>query len=114
MAADLKIKAGLKEYLQLMASLEPMTLEDQAEALAASQSGDRAAFRSLVEAQLPNVIRLVSGRRGEALSFQELIGLGNCAVLEAVKRYRGPIGGLETAVVAAVHDSLDNAFKLNA
>lgn len=114
MSSKLKVKAGLKEYLLLMASLEAPGPDEQAALLMASRQGDEGAFRSLVEGYLPKVVRLVSSRRGEALSFQELIGLGNAAVLETVKQYRGSAVGLEAAVAAAVHDALDHALKLNA
>ena len=86
MATKLKSKQGLKDYLLLLSSVEIIDEARQAELLMRSEAGDPVAVRELVEAYLPKVLAWVSPRRGEALSFQELIALGNCALIETVKR----------------------------
>jgi DNA-directed RNA polymerase sigma subunit (sigma70/sigma32) len=112
MAAKLKSKQGLKDYLILLASLAPLGAEREAELLGLSRAGDAAALRELVEGYLPRVLHWVAPRRGEALSFQELIAIGNCALIDAAKAQTG--GPFEEKACLAVHAALDTALKLGA
>jgi len=113
MAAKLKSQ-GLKEYLLLLASLEEPDPAAQEALLARSAKGDPEAVRAMVEAYLPKVLHWVSPRRGEAMSFQELIAIGNCALIEAVKSYQGPPADFESRACLAVHAALDTALKIGA
>ena len=103
---------ALKDYLLLMASLEPLGLEEQADLLVKLRKGDAEALRVLVEGYLPKVLLLVAPRRGEGFSFQELIAIGNSAVIECLRDFKGAAAGLEDKVCQTVHDALDTAFKL--
>jgi len=115
MASTLKKhQDGLKEYLGLMARVDRLSAHRKAGLLEASRSGDAGAYRELVEGYLPQVLGWVAPRRGEALSFQELIAIGNAALIESLKAYQGPAHGLDEAAQGAVHEALDAAFKLNA
>ena len=114
MATKLKSKQGLKDYLLLLASLESLDEIRQAELLIQAEAGDPVAIREMVEAYLPKVLAWVSPRRGEALSFQELIALGNCALIETVKSYSGKSSQFESKACIAVHAALDTAFKIGA
>jgi DNA-directed RNA polymerase sigma subunit (sigma70/sigma32) len=110
---NLKTRPGLKEYLQLMAMLQPLEDFELEALLEAKKQGDPKALRELTEAFLPSVLRLVSPRRGEGRSFQELISLGNCAVIECLRSYRGSYAALDARICQAVHDALDAALKMN-
>lgn len=114
MATKLKSKQGLKDYLVLLSQLRPVGPEAQAALLKRCAKGDAEAVREMTEAWLPKVLAWVSPRRGEALSFQELIALGNCALIETVKSYRGKCEDFESAACQAVHQALDTAFKIGA
>ena len=108
-----KIKQGLKEYLLLMATLPQASASEREALLEAKKQGDPQALRELSESFLPDVVRLVSPRRGEGRSFQELISLGNCAVIECLRSYRGSAAALDARICQAVHDALDAALKMN-
>jgi len=114
MAAKLKSRQGLKDYLLLLSRVEPLSPERQERLLNGAAMQDPAAVRELVEACLPRVLSWVSPRRGEALSFQELIAIGNCALIEAVKSYHGKSADFEARACLAVHAALDTAFKIGA
>ncbi len=109
-----KNQDGLKDYLALMAGVDRLSFHRKAGLLEASRCGDAGAYRELTEAYLPLVVSWVASRRGEALSFQELIGIGNAALMENLRNYQGPVQGLDEAAQGAVHEALDAAFKLNA
>src|SRR5580698_5935378 len=89
MAAKLKSGQGLKDYLLLLSKVEALDSQEESRLLELSRQGDRDAIRQIVEAYLPKVIAWVSVRRGEGPNFQELISVGNCALIESVKAYRG-------------------------
>ena len=112
MAVKLKSRQGLKDYLVLLSTLEPLGKAREAELLALSSQGDSAALRELVEGYLPRVLHWVAPRRGEALSFQELIAIGNCALIETAKARKN--GNFEARACQAVHSALDTAFKIGA
>lgn len=114
MAAKLKSRQGLKDYLLLLSTVEGLDEARQAELLQGATFGDAASIRELVEAYLPRVLAWVSPRRGEALSFQELIAIGNCALIETVKSYKGDSRKFEGKACQAVHEALDTAFKIGA
>lgn len=104
----------LKDYLQLMAAMPaPESVEVEA-LLQGVRAGESAALRKLAEVWLPQVVAWVAPRRGEAASFQELIAIGNCALIETLKGYSGSVGRLEETLFEAVHDALDHALKLGA
>ena len=113
MAAVLKSKQGLKDYLTLLASLGQPDPQRQEMLLQRCSAGDSAAIREMVECHLPKVLQWVAPRRGEALSFQELIAIGNCALIEAVKAYRGPAAGFEAMACQHVLEALDTALKMS-
>jgi hypothetical protein len=114
MAAKLKNAQGLKDYLLLLSTLVELGAEEAGELLLKSRMGDAAARRLLVEGMLPKVLRWVAPRRGEALSFQELLAIGNCALIETVKSHKGDPSRLDEAACLAVHAALDNALKMGA
>lgn len=105
---------ALKDYLLLMASLEALGVDEQASLLLRLRKGDDRAARELVEGFLPKVVLWVAPRRGEGYSFQELIALGNSAVIECLQEYKGDAASLEAKVCQTVHDALDTALKLQA
>jgi DNA-directed RNA polymerase sigma subunit (sigma70/sigma32) len=113
MAAALKSKQGLKDYLLLLSSLGSLDARSQEALLQRCCAGDASAVRAVVEAYLPKVLQWVSPRRGEALSFQELIAIGNCALIETVKAYRGSSASFEAKACKNVHDALDTALKMS-
>jgi DNA-directed RNA polymerase sigma subunit (sigma70/sigma32) len=117
MPSKLKTKEGLKDYLLLMNTLQAqqdMDAQELGRLLQDWKQGDEGAFRSLVEAFLPRVIAWVSPRRGEGPSFQDLIAMGNAAMMAGLKKAQaGDAGKLETKLCQAVHDALDSALKLN-
>jgi DNA-directed RNA polymerase sigma subunit (sigma70/sigma32) len=112
--AATKMKRGLKDYLLLLSTFPEPDAASLAERLRLSRQGDAGARRLLVESLLPKVLSWVSARRGEGLDFQELIALGNCAMIEFVKSYRGPVESLEDEACAAVLSALDTALKMGA
>jgi len=112
--AAIKTKQGLKDYLLLLAKIQELDPAREAGLLAKCAEASAEAQRELVEAYLPKVLRWVAPRRGEALSFQELLAIGNCALIETVKGYRGDPARFEAAVCDAVHGSLDTALKMGA
>ena len=114
MATKLKSKQGLKDYLLLLSTVGTLDEAGQAELLALAALGDTNAIREMVEAYLPKVLAWVSPRRGEAFSFQELIAIGNCALIESVKTYRGKPSQFEAKACQSVHAALDTAFKIGA
>ena len=114
MAAKLKSKEGLKDYLLLLSKVEPIDPVTQRNLLLQCSAGDPVAVREMVEAFLPRVLHWVAPRRGEAFSFQELIAIGNCALIEMVKNYKGDPAKFETRACMAVHAALDTALKMGA
>jgi hypothetical protein len=117
MPSKTKIKEGLKDYLLLMNTLQAqgMDSQDMERLMEDWRQGDEGAFRSLVEGFLPKVLGWVSPRRGEGQSFQELIALGNTAMMASLKKAQqlAGAGALEARLCQAVHDALDSALKLN-
>src|SRR5262245_2965867 len=103
---------ALKDYLILMSSLTPMSAADRAVLLSRYQRGDQSALREMVESFLPKVILWVAPRRGEGRSFQELIAIGNSAVIATLKEFKGAPLQMEERVCQAVQDALDSALKL--
>jgi DNA-directed RNA polymerase sigma subunit (sigma70/sigma32) len=114
MATKTRTKQGLKDYLLLLASIQPADPGRQAALLELAGRGDAAAIREMVEAYLPKVLAWCAPRRGEAMSFQELIAIGNCALIESVKNYRGRPADFEAKACLAVHAALDTALKMGA
>jgi DNA-directed RNA polymerase sigma subunit (sigma70/sigma32) len=114
MATKLKSKQGLKDYLLLLSSVGELSEARKEELLGQAAQGDSAAIRELVEAFLPRVLYWVAPRRGEAFSFQELIAIGNCALIETVKSYHGKPSDFDAKACLAVHAALDTAFKIGA
>jgi DNA-directed RNA polymerase sigma subunit (sigma70/sigma32) len=114
MAVKLTSRQGLKDYLLLLGSLGELDEARRGILLKRSALGDAQAGRELVEAYLPRVLKWVAPRRGEALSFQELIAIGNCALIETVKSYRGDATKFDERACLAVHQALDTALKMGA
>lgn len=112
--ATIKASQGLKDYLVLMSSLEAVTPQEQSRLLSSYMGGEEGALRQLIEAFLPKVVVWVAPRRGGGYSFQELIAIGNCAVIETLKDWRGQAADLEEKIRKSVHEALDTAFKMNA
>jgi DNA-directed RNA polymerase sigma subunit (sigma70/sigma32) len=112
MAAALKSKQGLKDYLILLNSVKTPNLDRQAELLQRCSAGDKSAQREMVEGYLPKVLHWVSSRRGGAFSFQELIAIGNCALIETVKAYHGDPMRFEAKACLYVQEALDTALKM--
>ena len=105
---------ALKDYLLLMATLESLEPQEIAALLPKCKKGDQKALRELVENFLPKVVLWVAPRRGEGFSFQELIALGNSAVIECLHGYKGEAARLEDKVCETVQDALDTALKMQA
>lgn len=113
MAAKLKSRQGLKDYLLLLSTIGPLDSSREFQLLELSRHGDEEAVRQLVEAYLPQVLAWVSPRRGQALSFQELIAIGNCALIEAVKAYRGRPEKFKSAAQQGVDRAVEMALKMS-
>ena len=78
-----KQSTQLKQYLQVMAGLERLNLAQEKECLCKMASGDEDSRRRLVESYLPRVVAWAGEFRGGALRFEELIELGNQALVVA-------------------------------
>jgi DNA-directed RNA polymerase sigma subunit (sigma70/sigma32) len=97
-----------------MASVQPLNARQEQRLLKAARGGDEASLRALVENYLPRVVHWVSPRRGGALSFQELIALGNCALMQTLGSWNGDPKGLADAAFLGVRGAIDEALKAGA
>ncbi len=79
----------LKKYLQEISKLPRITADEEKELGARIQQGggDRAALRTLVEANLRFVVSFAKRYRNCGLSFLDLINEGNIGLIEAAKRF---------------------------
>jgi RNA polymerase primary sigma factor len=77
----------LKKYLQEISRLPRVTPDEEKELGARIQTGDKAALRTLVEANLRFVVSFAKRYRNCGLSFLDLINEGNIGLIEAAKRF---------------------------
>jgi len=77
----------LKKYLQEISKLPRVTPDEEKELGARIQTGDKAALRTLVEANLRFVVSFAKRYRNCGLSFLDLINEGNIGLIEAAKRF---------------------------
>ncbi|HET6278149.1 MAG TPA: sigma-70 family RNA polymerase sigma factor [Candidatus Polarisedimenticolia bacterium] len=77
----------LKKYLQEISRLPRVTPDEEKELGARIQAGDKAALRTLVEANLRFVVSFAKRYRNCGLSFLDLINEGNIGLIEAAKRF---------------------------
>lgn len=77
----------LKKYLQEISKLPRVTPDEEKELGARIQAGDKAALRTLVEANLRFVVSFAKRYRNCGLSFLDLINEGNIGLIEAAKRF---------------------------
>jgi RNA polymerase primary sigma factor len=78
---------SLKKYLKEIAKLSRITVQEERELGKRIKTGDEAALKKLVEANLRFVVSFAKRYRGCGLSFLDLINEGNVGLIEAAKRY---------------------------
>ncbi len=78
---------SLKKYLQEISKLPRITPDEEKTLGDQIQAGDRAALRTLVEANLRFVVSFAKRYRNCGLSFLDLINEGNIGLIEAAKRF---------------------------
>jgi len=78
---------SLKKYLREISRLPRVTPEEERVLGRKIQSGDQAALKRLVEANLRFVVSYAKRYRGCGLSFLDLINEGNIGLIEAAKRF---------------------------
>lgn len=78
---------NLQHYLSQISKFPIYTDEEEKELGRRIHQGDRAAVKSLVEANLRFVVSYVKKYRGMGLAMLDLINEGNLGLIEAAKRY---------------------------
>jgi DNA-directed RNA polymerase sigma subunit (sigma70/sigma32) len=79
---------NLPNYLNCMLHIPSLSPEDLEMAVQARACGDAWAARLLEERFLPKVVRWVHPYRGRGLEFQNLIELGNRALIKGLRQLK--------------------------
>lgn len=102
----------LKKYLNVVAQIKPLAPSQEQECLALVAAGEEQARRLLVESYLPRVVSWVNPFRSGPLRFDELIELGNQAlVVAAWSAAKRGVKALEPVLKAAVKNEVKQACK---
>jgi RNA polymerase primary sigma factor len=78
---------NLKLYLNQISKFKPLSQEEERKLGRLIQSGDKAAQKVLIEANLKFVVSYVKKYRGMGMALLDLINEGNLGLIEAAKRY---------------------------
>jgi hypothetical protein len=81
----------LKDYLNCMSQIPPLSEEDLRDALDARAHGDEWAMRLLEERFLPKVVGWVAPYRGRGIELEGLIEIGNRSLLRGIRQLRPEI-----------------------
>lgn len=76
-----------EQYLQDIAQIPLLTLDEELALSQKIKSGDKAAFEKLVKANLRFVVSVAKQYEGRGLSLQDLINEGNIGLLKAAERF---------------------------
>ncbi len=102
----------LKQYLNVMTQIKPLEEAQEKECLSQMAAGDEQARRHLVESFLPRVVAWVREYRGAGLRFDELIELGNQAlVVGAWSASRRGVLNLAAELEQVVRRDVEQAIK---
>jgi RNA polymerase primary sigma factor len=77
----------IEEYLAAIEAVRPLTAADERALLEALTSGDDAARRRLIEANLRSVVRIAREYEGRGVSFVDLVQEGNLGLLRAIELF---------------------------
>jgi len=78
---------NLKHYLKQIASINPLSPEEEKKLGYRIQKGDKDALDTMVKSNLKFVVSYVKKYRGMGLSLLDLINEGNIGLIEAAKRF---------------------------
>jgi RNA polymerase primary sigma factor len=79
-------------YFNQIKHLEKLSLEDELDLANRIKSGDQAAVKKLVEANLKFVVAVSKNYRNQGMSFGDLINEGNVGLIKAARRFDGNAG----------------------
>ncbi len=103
---------AVKQYLREIEQIHPLSSEEANALWEAKQRGDSAARDRIIEANLFLVINIVKKYKDKGVEEIDLIGAGNCGLVNAVDNYNQMLGySFSTYAHKCIRNEIKKAFE---